>query len=650
MSIQVRAIHLYSKDADTRTIEFKVGQLNVITGASKTGKSSVLDIIDYCLASSGCSIPTGTIRDNVVMFALELATEQGTVVTARKPPANGKKTTTTMYVGFRETTDTAPRLANLEPNSDIRGARSFLSKIAGIEENLTDPGEGTRERFAATIRHALYFVLQAQEEIANPELLFHSQGEQFIPQSIRDVLPYFLGVVDPEYVVKQAELRVAERRLRTLRRSQSDFQVEPEITPRMTALIREAQSVGLASRAGEVPTIYSEAIAFLAELTRAESSAPAEEGVDDSGGRLEELFSERARLRDDLALIRSESTNLRNLLSAHFGFNEQVAEHGARLRSVELLRISDGGVIDQNRCPVCASELAEPTTSVSDLLSELRSVEREIGQVRQNVPGIQTVIAENEDRIREIDERLRRNQQEIDAVVASQDLLQRSRDDAIQRAMIRGRISLYLEGASQAVDTNILADEINSLIATIEVLQFEIDAEQVQDRLASAVSRISTELHRLAQQIELEHSDSPVRLDTKRLTVVFDTPSGPRELNQIGSGENWLGYHVATLVAMHRFFIQQRRPVPRFLVLDQPSQVYFPPDRRPDEAEMADEDRAALSKMLGIVRDLIEEADGAFQAIVLDHADLDTDWFQDAVVERWRDGKKLVPVDWIEGN
>ena len=85
-------------------------------------------------------------------------------------------------------------------------------------------------------------------------------------------------------------------------------------------------------------------------------------------------------------------------------------------------------------------------------------------------------------------------------------------------------------------------------------------------------------------------------------------------------------------------------------MLDQPSQVYFPPDRRPDDAEMADEDRAALSKMLGIVRDLIEEADGAFQAIVLDHADLDTDWFQNAVVERWRDGKKLVPVDWIEGN
>jgi hypothetical protein len=31
----------------------------------------------------------------------------------------------------------------------------------------------------------------------------------------------------------------------------------------------------------------------------------------------------------------------------------------------------------------------------------------------------------------------------------------------------------------------------------------------------------------------------------------------------------------------------------------------------------------------------------------MDHANLATPWFQDSVVEVWRDGNKLVPLDWL---
>lgn len=34
--------------------------------------------------------------------------------------------------------------------------------------------------------------------------------------------------------------------------------------------------------------------------------------------------------------------------------------------------------------------------------------------------------------------------------------------------------------------------------------------------------------------------------------------------------------------------------------------------------------------------------------IVIEHADFDVDWYQDAVRERWRDGDALIPRAWIE--
>lgn len=648
MTFQIRAIHLYSERGDVRTVKFRLGALNIITGSSATGKSSVLDIIDYCLASRNCSIPTGMIREYVSVFALELATQQGVVIAARRPPTEGKRSTSTMYVGFYdESASSPPRLQELDPNTDINGARAFLSSVTGIVDNLTDSGEGTRERFAATIRHALYFNFQAQEEIANPEILFHSQGDQFVPQAIRDVLPYFLGLVDPQYVIKQGELRAAERRLRVLQRTQADSPIDDEVGPRVAGLIREAQSVNLLP-SNATASNAQQAVELLSATAQVDVDI-SEDPLDDDTRQLEQLFSTRVDLRESLTIVRAENANLRSLLSAHVGYDSEAREQHARLQSVELLRIeSEAEESHLSECPVCGSQLDEAVPTVTAVIKQLRAVERDIEQVRQNVPGIQQVIADNEQRAREVNELLLSNQREIDTLTATRERLRRVRDQAVQRALVRGRISLYLESVPTTVEVSALVEEINSLIATIDVLRFEIDIEQVQDRLASAVSRISTTLHQLSQQLGLEHSESPVRLDPKKLTVVFDTPNGPRELNQIGSGENWLGCHVSTFVALHRYFMERERPVPRLVVFDQPSQVYFPPDRRSDDSELEDEDRTALANMLGLVRDLANESSGRFQAIIMDHADLDADWFQEAVVERWRDGEKLVPTSWIQ--
>ena len=116
----------------------------------------------------------------------------------------------------------------------------------------------------------------------------------------------------------------------------------------------------------------------------------------------------------------------------------------------------------------------------------------------------------------------------------------------------------------------------------------------------------------------------------------------------MGSGENWLGYHVATLLALHDWFRSEERPVPRFLILDQPSQVYFPPDGSEDEKVPADnDDRVALSRVMRQLIAAVARNQPDLQIIVMDHADLQEPWFQDAVVERWRDGKALIPADWF---
>lgn len=73
LSVQLRAIAIYSHEGERREVRFALGCLNIVTGGSKTGKSALLDIVDYCWGRGDeCTIPRGIIRQSVSWFAVLL--------------------------------------------------------------------------------------------------------------------------------------------------------------------------------------------------------------------------------------------------------------------------------------------------------------------------------------------------------------------------------------------------------------------------------------------------------------------------------------------------------------------------------------------------------------------------------------------------
>ena len=117
-------------------------------------------------------------------------------------------------------------------------------------------------------------------------------------------------------------------------------------------------------------------------------------------------------------------------------------------------------------------------------------------------------------------------------------------------------------------------------------------------------------------------------------------------MSRMGSGQNHLGCHVIAHLAhlahlaLHDWFVRHDRPVPGILILDQPSQVYFPEDQAVDRSieDLEDTDRSAVIRLFELLRDVAAELAPGLQIIVTEHADIEQDWYQDAVVERWRGG------------
>lgn len=645
MTFQIRALHLYNEAGARRTLPFHLNSVNIVTGRSATGKSSIIDVIDYCLGSSGYHVAAGVIRQTVRLYAIELETSDGILLVARPAPAEGRGTSTQMHVSYRDNEATAPEAVDCVLNSDVVSTITVLSRVAGIDENITDVGSGRRVSFDATIRHALFFCIQAQGEIANQDILFHNQGEERLPQAIRDVLPYFLGTIDPQYVVKRELLRLRERELRELERRSSDEVALARAPGRAAGLLSEAVALGLATQPATLTRSAAiEALSGVLDV-EAEVLPPA-----DRTDELATLLGAREQLRSAYSEAKAEARRLRKLASYEDDFTGEAGERRSRLQSLNLLRLGpDAGAEAQNDiCPVCSSPLSDPITAVIEIQAHLAEVSREIADVNQDRPRIQAAMGTVEGRLSELTVGLVSNQQEIERVSESIETFESIRETSLQRAAVRGRVSLFLDSVSRETESAFVSDRIDGLQHEIDALRRELDADAAGERLAAALSRISYQITDVAGRLELEHAPAPVRLDARALTVIVDTAHGSYRLREIGSAANWLGYHLATLVGLHTFLAENARPVPHFLILDQPSQVYFPPDATGLEP-LGDDDHAALARVFDVMFRFVDEIPGGFQVLVLEHADLTDERFANAVVERWRaDGQALIPQQWID--
>jgi hypothetical protein len=215
----------------------------------------------------------------------------------------------------------------------------------------------------------------------------------------------------------------------------------------------------------------------------------------------------------------------------------------------------------------------------------------------------------------------------------------------------QGRIHQYLIGIRQDDDDELirLRNRAGSLTEAVRALEDELDPDEEREQLASRINIIGRDMTDYAERLKLEHSGSSLRLDLKKLTVVADIATGPAPLYRFGSGENWVGSHLVFHLALHRFFVLQGRPVPHFLMLDQPTQAYYPSEvsRNSGEAER-DEDRIAVRRLYKLLVDVMNELSPSMQIIVCDHANLPETWFQESVVHNWRGGRKLIPQSWID--
>lgn len=646
MTLQIRSISVYSHKGERCDVKFKLGTLNIVTGASKTGKSALLDIVDYCWGRKEYTVPEGKIRKGASWFVLHLDHNGEGILLARKNPGQAKRASDEIY--FARGVESLPNTdSGFHKNITRDGLKAQLSIILGISENLHIPEPwSTREPLEASSRQAILFCLQAQDEIANRRLLFHRQGEQFIPSAIRDALPYFLGSVDENHFLTLKRYQDARARLRKLEREHKEIEsITKEASGRARSLLLEARRVGLLpleASAGNSDKV----LGLLQQATEPRNMNFSH--VDDPQSDLSELEERRRKLRGQLQELREEINDVEQLRKETTEFESEAREQEGRLASIGLISSND----DQHdkTCPLCESQLAVPVPSVAQIQNTLSDIQVKLESVRRDTPRLQKRLASLENQRASVSEELRSVQKDIARRIQDNERLRIEKNQFVQQARVVGRITYYLENAAPVSPESNLPRTIRRLRIELEELERALDDQAAEERLATSLNLVGHDLTTYAKRLGLEHSNNPLRLDIKNLTVIADTDDGPLSLAQMGSAENWVGYHVAAHLSMHKLFTQRQRPVPGFLMLDQPSQAHYPPEQDKDGKvdDLTDEDRAAVRKLFEVLHEYSRELGPKLQLIVTDHVQLLDDWFTEATAERWRDGSALIPSSWLD--
>ena len=645
--MKIRSIHIYSQNGQRRDLTFHVDGLNVITGRSSTGKSALSDIVEYCMGQSECNVPEGVIRDKVAWFAVLYQFPDEQVLIAKPAPGPGAASCS-VAMQRRGRAVAVPNLDELIENTDDSAVTTLLSGLLGIPENRTAvPIDSTRLTFEATIKHTYYYLFQKQGLITNKDQLLYRQNEQFQPQAIRDTLPIFLGVSSNDRFELEAKLRMAQRDLRINAKLLEEARHAIDSSEQKSLnLFSEARSVGIV-RALDLTEGKGEVLQLLRETSNWRPQSVPQDTSDDIS-RLEEQIAD---LRKERRGLQARIDSARQFSKEANGFEAEVGEQRDRLLSIGALPRNP--TTGEWQWPFAEKNLNLASPIATALLDEITSLDTELAIVAGQRPRLESYLVDLRSRIQETTLEIRGLEEQLAAAISTNELVSAMGNRNNAAARVVGRISLFLETILPNAELVALEARHEQLKIRVNELERRIGDDTSRERLTSILNNIAIDVSEYLRELQAEFSSFPVRIDLTNLTLVFERPDRSVPMSRTGGGANHLAYHLATLLALHHFAANWNRPFPKFVMIDQPTQVYFPSEQVYKDADGSierteeDADLAAVRRLFAWLRKFTNEINPGFQIIVTEHANLRDEWFQSALVEGpWSKPPALVPDDW----
>jgi hypothetical protein len=650
MYFQIEEIILWPRDTrfEPRRLPFELGMVNVISGESRTGKSAIIPIIDYCLGAEHCLIPVEAIRKACSWFGVLVRFQDTTRLFARREPGAQRSTDHMMYM---EGEEIEIPLAPVK-NSTVEAIKRLLDEISGLSNLEFDENKGFGGR--VSFRDLAAFNFQPQNVIANPEVLFFKTDSHVHREKLRTIFPYVLGAVSPETLAKQHELARLEQELKRKQRELTESQeVSMQWLARLQAHVAQGRELGLIMRNLPADPSREELIDTLADVvSRGPTVSFTAETIRASSEEGLSLEQEESDLSTALSQLKQRMTEMDRVRHSAGSYSGALQVQRNRLNISQWL--SEHTAVG---CPVCGGEQKPAKTTLAELKSSLTEIEA-------SAKSFKEVPVSFDRELQRVKKALTETSEKLGAVRIRREALSRRSEAEKARQYQSRQADRFIGQTENALELyrrlghdSQLREEVATLALKVDHLRTEVRANDIRRRTERALAQVNNLATAVLPNLDAERPNTPIVLDISDLTVKIVGTDRTDLLSEVGSGSNWLSYHLAVILGLHQFFLTLRRnPVPGFLVVDQPSQVYFPRklairkgEKQPRE-KLQDSDIESVKRIFATMGSTVKAAKGNLQIIVLDHAPKSVWGKHPALHEaaEWSEGaEKLVPLQWL---
>ena len=615
MNFYISKIRLWFRHGgEPRDLEFFKDKVNVITGDSSTGKSSVLKIIDYCLLSERSTIVEDVINENVAWYGLVFHIDDIPYTIIRQAPT---VESAEMKVLFRE----GEYLPD-EPIADLDDIRAKalvkMNELFHINPKLK-LGSKVKQHF----RHNLIFNYLTEDIIATEstyqDLRFFRRDEY--SNILNDLFKLAIGVNEGKLRELESELQTAQTREKNKKRTQEKEQENREKFEKTKVEIAhqvEELGLGAATELGDSPTAWAANIKSIVENCNLQF-------------KNEETNRQRNEIEMALVKVREKLGYFESLEKEYKIYQKRLERQNESLVPVEYVKKHLSELMTYQETGQLLRELTEAWEMIKQSYKPDLKLPEDFENTKKG---------------------LIRDEQKL---VADWKKLNPYQIDQKDIVWIRKTILLAERMEKE------LTKEPKLTITDEMLVQYGETISQIEEKLVRLRAKNENALGNLNDEIgkyykyqtgisEAYRDYKPVySMDEKMLMLITEDGEYPK--GNVGSKSNYMFLHLCYFFGLHDLLINNRNEqIPQFLFIDQPSIPYYADKNTAivsKNGEITNDDREKLKEAFRLTDKFMREMtrNGHFQIIMIEHAEEDYWNNLETFVTRYkfRNGDGLIP-------
>ncbi|MFZ4860980.1 DUF3732 domain-containing protein [Sphingobacterium sp. Mn56C] len=644
MQASISNIFLFQDNGELRTLKFDEG-LNIISGDSKTGKSAIIEIIDYCLFASRSTIPKGIITDWTDIYCIILKIKEKHLIIGRRKSSNQMYFSVEINSEFL--IDFSIQYFSDKKLTDLDDAKREFEKHIGISvlDTRIDEEEDKRKSGGkVTMRSFVPFLFQHQNLIANKHSLFYRFDDFYKRKKTIDDYPILMGWGNADFFDLQRTLESKQKELNQRKKLDEKLKISNGQLREDLHGIVSLYYTSIGKELSEEITL-PDLKKLVKDLPNANVNSVGDQNLNEELRKVDNLIFQKKK---DLDIV----LDLLSTIKSNNDISRNYSQNINRLKSLASIETT----ISEVHCPLCDQEVDAITDQISVIKDSNQILEDEFEKIGTYVVDTSYQNAS----LRKERDTLKKELKELNVKAENlnkQVLKEFNTNNEYER-------NLLLKGRTEANAQNLI--ERNKLLSnnSNDYSELEVEIEDLKNKLAGfnlkaeiqkAQIKLSEKMSAICELLDFEEEFKPGRIlfDLEKFSLTYNLNNKENILlSEMGSGSNWLAIHLSAFLGfLYLHSTTTTCKIPSILVLDQPSQVYFPKIYKQLDEEVENEQMKVDDNIFQVknifkvlsneIANIDKECGYKPQVIVLEHADEDE--FSQFIKYRWsKDGDKLI--------